>query len=467
MTDIKGYLYVTTSPADRKNKISTFASKKSERVFFSTRNTPTTISLTKTEANALFSRYETTIQSYIDIFKESNANTTSETNGRLAPNRFITDQSWSIRDNGSLAYAILSEDRQSIVDIIPIPIGRASYPDTPLSIASSNFLTPPESADEASAGDRLFGFITPNADSEARNGEATPSSSVRGRLQVGNVNTSQCRLYEGKTVPLPPLLSPKPSSARRFLTQTNGNSIQPIDDQMHLQPRRLYFQKDSQSLGRAAHPTHQRLLEASAENRALRPYTDPEKAFTKVESYILPGSRMEVTFRFEMLTEVELGILLWLLKPENLVPHSEQSGNRVGYLHLGMGKPLGYGAVRVQATACTLVSGEELSADYSDLSGTLGTESGVSIDSYPAPPGFDRFPWVKAFQRVAFGYRDGIKVRYMTRKENQKNNATDFESGLPKEGRAIEPRQLFASDDKQDLSSQPIRVPMSRMKEGS
>lgn len=464
---LKGYFYITTNPTDRKNQKTTFEGKKSERVFFTTRDKPVKIALTEQEADRLFSRYETTIQSYIDIYEDSKDGTTSETKDATVPNRFITDQSWSIRDNGSLAYAILSEDQQTIIDLIPIPIGRASYPDTPISIASTNFLTPPESASEASAADRLFGFITANAAAPASNGEATPSFSIRGRLQFSKVDTSQCRLYEGKAIPLPPLLAPKPSSARRFLTRKNGDNIQPIDDQTDLYPRHFYFQKNSQSLGRAAYPTHRRLIEPSTEKRALQPYANSEDTFSKVQSYILPGSKMKMTIRFEMLTKVELGILLWLLTPENLVPPSEQGSNRVGYLHLGMGKPLGYGAVKVEATECRLISGGELSANYSKLTGTLGTESTVSIDSYPPPARFDHFPWVKAFQRMAFGYSDGVEVRYMTRKENQQNNATNFESGLPKEGHAIEPRQLFWSDDEQDCSSQPICVPKPHEKEGN
>ena len=46
---------------------------------------------------------------------------------------------------------------------------------------------------------------------------------------------------------------------------------------------------------------------------------------------------MTMTIHFEMLTPLELSVLLWLLKPENLVPHSERGKGLVGYLHLGMG----------------------------------------------------------------------------------------------------------------------------------
>ena len=76
------------------------------------------------------------------------------------PNRFITDKSWSIADHGSLAYAILSDDQSEIIDLVPIPIGRASYADTPTALAKTNMLTPPASDTDASTADRLFGFTT-------------------------------------------------------------------------------------------------------------------------------------------------------------------------------------------------------------------------------------------------------------------------------------------------------------------
>ena len=167
---------------------------------------------------------------------------------------------------------------------------------------------------------------------------------------------------------------------------------------------------------------------------------------------------MTTTINFEMLTPLELSILLWLLKPENLVPHSERGKGLVGYLRLGMGKPLGYGTLRVEATALRLETGQQLATRYTQLAGCLGTETTSSIDHYQVPNGFDKFPWVQAFQRASFGYTDGIPVRYMTRKENQQNNATNFDDGYPKERRALEATQLFPSE-RHPSSGQPICIP--------
>lgn len=464
--NLTGYLYATTKANDRKEHRRTFTKKKSERVFFTLNHEPATIEVSADNAQRIFARYNNTIQSYIENHQEreqarkrrNNRNKTNEE--ELVPNRFITDTSWSIEDDGALAYAILSEDQQEIRDLIPITVGRASYIDSPEAIALANNLMPPQSATEASAADRLFGFTTFKREAHQHNFDVVSSFSIQGRLSFSKIDTSECRRYDGAPIALTPLLAPKPSSARRFLTQRDGTNVQPNNDNETHLARSSYFRVENQSLGRAAYPTHRRALKSTASGGTLRPYSNPEDAFTEVNSYILPGSKMTFNIRFEMLTSVELGILLWLLNPKNLVPQSERDEGKVGYLRLGMGKPLGLGTVKVEAIKCSLLNGQELAVGYQELKHVLGTESVVALDSYPVPANFEDHRWVQAFQRAAFGYSDGVEVRYMTRKENQRNNATDHNSGLPAHGCAIEPRQLFPSDE-QDQSPLPIHVTTS------
>lgn len=462
--NLTGYLYTTTHSEDRKSGKKTFTQKKSERIFFTLRQEPATIEVSADNAQRIFARYNNTIQSYIENHQEreqarkrrNNKNKTNEE--ELVPNRFITDTSWSIEDDGALAYAILSEDQQEIRDLIPITVGRASYIDSPEAIALANNLMPPQSATEASAADRLFGFTTFKREAHQHNFDVVSSFSIQGRLSFSKIDTSECRRYDGAPIALTPLLAPKPSSARRFLTQRDGTNVQPNNDNETHLARSSYFRVENQSLGRAAYPTHRRALKSTASGGTLRPYSNPEDAFTEVNSYILPGSKMTFNIRFEMLTSVELGILLWLLNPKNLVPQSERDEGKVGYLRLGMGKPLGLGTVKVEAVECKLVSGFALASDYRRLESVLGQGSIVPIDSYSVPAGFEDSCWVQAFQRAAFGYSDNVEVRYMTRKENQRNNATDSNTGDPMPKRAIEPRQLFLSGE-QHSSPVPIRVP--------
>lgn len=458
---LKGYLYTTTNPLDRKASKSTFKDKKSERIFFSFRETPQRIKLSQDKAKELFSRYENTVQSYRNMYKKQEKLASRKRQDKPIPNRFITDQSWSIADHGSLAYAILSDDQSEIIDLVPIPIGRASYVDTPTALAKTNMLTPPASDTDASTADRLFGFTTTLPSGEHNSNHHQPHYSLKGRLSFNSIDTSSCRRYKGTPIELEPLLEPKPSSARRFLTTYRGENIQPssknrAEDTTVLPIRRQdYFLDGKQSLGRATYPTHRAPLDLPYKDRRIRPVSPESEAFSIVESYILPGSQMTMTIHFEMLTSLELSILLWLLKPENLVPHSERGKGLVGYLRLGMGKPLGYGTLRVEATELRLQTGQQLATRYTQLDGCLGTETIRSIDHYQVPDHFEELRWVQAFQRASFGYTDGIPVRYMTRKENQQNNATNFDDGYPKEGRALEVTQLFPSPS----SGEPICVP--------
>ena len=458
---LKGYLYTTTNPLDRKASKSTFRDKKSERIFFSFRETPQRIKLSQDKAKELFSRYENTVQSYRSMYKKREEQASRKGQEKPIPNRFITDQSWSIADDGSLAYAILSDDQSEIIDLVPIPIGRASYADAPAALANTNMLTPPASDTDASTADRLFGFTTTLPSGEDNSNRHQPHYSLKGRLSFSDIDTSSCRRYKGTPIDLEPLLEPKPSSARRFLTTYIGENIQPsnierAEGTTKLPIRRQdYFLDGKQSLGRATYPTHRAPLDLPYEERRIRPLSPDSEAFSIVESYILPGSQMTMTIHFEMLTPLELSILLWLLKPESLVPHSERGKDLVGYLRLGMGKPLGYGTLKVEATELRLQTGQQLATHYTQLDGCLGTETISSIDHYQVPDRFEEFRWVKAFQRTSFGYTDGIPVRYMTRKENQQNNATNFDNGYPKEGRALEATQLFPSSS----SGEPICVP--------
>ena len=461
---LKGYLYTTTNPLDRKASKTTFKDKKSERIFFSFRETPQRIKLSQDKAKELFSRYENTVQSYRNMYENREELASRKGQDKPIPNRFITDQSWSIADHGSLAYAILSDDQSEIIDLVPIPIGRASYADTPTALAKTNMLTPPASDTDASAADRLFGFTTTLPSGGDNSNCNQPHYSLKGRLSFSSIDTSSCRRYKGTPIALEPLLEPKPSSARRFLTTYKGENIQPsnidrAEGTTELPIRRQdYFLAGKQSLGRATYPTHRAPLDFPYQERTIRPVSQDSEAFSIVESYILPGSQMTMTIHFEMLTPLELSILLWLLKPENLVPHSERGKGLVGYLHLGMGKPLGYGTLKVEATELRLQNGQQLATGYTQLDGCLGTETISSIDHYQVPDRFDTFPWVQAFQRASFGYTDGIPVRYMTRNENRQNNATNFDDGYPKDGRALEATQLFPSE-RNPSSGEPICVP--------
>lgn len=177
-----------------------------------------------------------------------------------------------------------------------------------------------------------------------------------------------------------------------------------------------------------------------------------------VDSWIKPGSILTCSLTFSNITRSELGALLWILNPRNLVPESERDDAKaVGFLKMGLGKPLGLGAIEVRATGLHVRTNEETAKRYESLDGCIGDEktTAANLSEYPLPfeENLLKTPWVRALQRSAFGYGDNIPVRYMTLSENKENNQTDFKTGRPKPGRAQSPASLAARDP------QPLKVP--------
>lgn len=227
--------------------------------------------------------------------------------------------------------------------------------------------------------------------------------------------------------------------------------------------RRSEYFRSGQYLGVAAHPVHRSILgsekfpaSATQAPRQEGVRQDNHQIHSVVKTWIRPGSVLCCRMRFENLTGNELAVLVWLLEPANLVPASEQNAekSKVGYLRVGLGKPLGLGAVEVRMAKDGLravsVGGDNgLSKAYQDLSGCLGL-SEVITD----PKGFSsvlnrfRFPWVEAFQRASFGYSDDKPVRHMLLNENQENNKVDS-NGKPKVG--LSPTDLFGEEDSKPL----------------
>ena len=82
----------------------------------------------------------------------------------------------------------------------------------------------------------------------------------------------------------------------------------------------------------------------------------------------MPGSRFRFEIRFENLAEWELGLLLWTLTLPEL--------NGKGAHHLGLGKPLGMGSVRLHLTQATVIERDER---YKDPF-SLGEETHTPVD---------------------------------------------------------------------------------------
>lgn len=391
----------------------------------------------------------------------------------------------------------------TVCEVLPTMVGRRAYRSSPRELAENQLVAPLKNRDEASPADRLFGYVVPETIDNAKGGDVA----YRGRIAVGPVDTSRAKLsHEEKK--LAPLLEPKVSSARRFLTDSGGAtprikrdnesaSIAPNDrkqevstkeekEEWRLRDRREYFQP-GQLLGTAAYPVYRepRVDETGFLRSATElPQLDLEQGNDDVritaKTWIETGSSLKCTLRFENLSKFELASLVWVLTPENLVPlearnrtenaeekakseagkgDGEEPVKPVGFLRIGLGKPLGLGAVEVRIAEGGLKAwrGRSLAKSYESLEACLGFGAKMRKPSKfslkklmrEIDPNrhldLDRLPWIQAMQRAAYGYDDGVEVRYMSMDENKANNQTNSKTGEPQEGRGLSPTDLCGS----------------------
>ena len=391
----------------------------------------------------------------------------------------------------------------AVCEVLPTMVGRRAYQKSPRELAENQLVAPPKNRDEASPADKLFGYVVPETMENAKGGDVA----CRGRVSFGQVDSSGVKVCR-KEKKLVPLLEPKVSSARRFLTDSGGATprikrdnesagIAPNDrkqevsakeekEEWRLLARREYF-GPGQLLGAAAYPVHREpqvdetgFLRSATELPQLDLEQGNDDVRITAKTWIKAGSSLKCTLRFENLSKFELASLVWVLTPENLVPlearnrtenaeekakseagkgDGEEPVKPVGFLRMGLGKPLGLGAVEVRIAEGGLKAwrGRSLAKSYESLEACLGFGAKMRKPSKfslkklmrEIDPNrhldLDRLPWIQAMQRAAYGYDDGVEVRYMSLAENKANNQTNSKTGEPQEGRGLSPTDLCGS----------------------
>ena len=313
-----------------------------------------------------------------------------------------------------------SIDDGKITGLTPSQVGRRTAPGSvsPAELAEAAEVAPAHSHKQASAADRMWGFVA-----DEKEEDADQAAAVRGRITIRPViptalPTGQqgwLRLPKGdaKGWILPTLASPKPSTGVPYLRTKTGAAL---DKAL---TRAQTFQPD-QVLIRKVYPTHRALLPA---RNANLPHATPLSGIkgpgeTAVGSYLAPGAVFRTTIAFEGLMAEELAVLVWLLTPRRLVPRSgkrrKASHSAVGYHRLGFGKPLGLGAVKIRATDVVVRDGAGLANRYRDLTGCLGCPPPEEYGRTPEqrldmvrdrlPQDFTQRLSVRAFVRAAYGW---------------------------------------------------------------
>ena len=474
-----GWFYSTTPDDLLKKGKTIFDSKLSERIFFCDEQNNIDVEIDPQAAET----YDRIIRSYsFDSQDPSSRRPTS-------PSRFVIDRAGNkdidpINHSGLLAYARLQDGK--VVELMPTQVGRRNYSQSPHSLAREQGVLPVACASEASPADRAFGFIA--KDAPLSSGQPNDHvSALRGRITISAVDASSV-IPEDKRIDLRPLLAPKTTSARRFLTDDTGSTISGR--------RRPGYYSEGDLLGAASYPFRRRdsssakkgdgrlsyatlgsyEAEVSEEIPNLNTETNPD-IYSTARTWIKRGSTFYCILRFEGLRRDELRMLIWVLDskllgkyaqcadPQESLEGSSAAPVVEGYLRLGMGKPFGLGLVQVTHTPLEIVktsSGADpdtfgLADDYESLEGCLGAPSDYAFD--PSENWNEAFlqeatsfyealsetPWCKAFLRSCVGYPGKTEVRYMKLSENKRNNKTD-KTGNPHKGCALAPRSL-ADDD--------------------
>ncbi|MEU7616633.1 RAMP superfamily CRISPR-associated protein [Micromonospora rifamycinica] len=242
--------------------------------------------------------------------------------------------------------------------LYPALIGRKPFPGAPVTSLPASH-RPATERTLLSPADRVFGWV--------RQGRDDDGVAHRGHLRVlpphcGDALRTDAIQKLDRPLTLVTLNSPKPSQFLFYLGDHDGG---PLRNARRHPSQGFPDAEDTRRLrGRKTYLTHAEVLDgaqdadtywmppAEEESDPLRPlriggrrryreYIAPagtsKDVATRVSSWVKPGVTFRLTLQVDNLSRMELAALLWLLS----LPHG-------ACLKLGLGKPLGFGAVQVE-----------------------------------------------------------------------------------------------------------------------
>jgi CRISPR-associated protein (TIGR03986 family) len=271
--------------------------------------------------------------------------------------RHITTNGEECLKDGDLCHAILRQGKSGweVQELYPVMITRRLYDRSPLELLPPS-LQPATALEQLSPADRVFGWVAQEADN------AADAPAYRSQVTVGRVTCvqddrirwfTQCRrnVYGPGAVNDPGLAlailgQPKPHQGRFYvgsregLAQASGGA----------KPQRGYH-ANNRLRGPKVYPHHRDLagnhwepqdnMTETADAHRFREYLrlsgERDSQNRSIQGWIEPETEFTFDLHVTNLTRVELAALVWLLTlPEN------------HYLRLGLGKPIGFGSVRVE-----------------------------------------------------------------------------------------------------------------------
>jgi CRISPR-associated protein (TIGR03986 family) len=329
---------------------------------------------------------------------------------------------------GSLCYARVVDSgggSRRVVALFPVCISRELHPLAPSSLLDAS-LQPAVRRDALSPADRVFGWVNPDG-----------HGAYRGQLRVGPVrcvSEDAIEPFADPGLPLNILGQPKPQQARFYVAQDrDGRALLPgaakptaFAPGKGLRGRKCYPHDPGVTGSTAAAywdpaPAGADDPTQIAVNGRFREYLRPlgrRGTRDNQNKSTLGWVRIGTTFTFALdvinLSLVELGALLWTLRPDD------------GFFHrLGGGKPLGFGSVQMDVTGTELRDGRgwcdyyltlgdaPAAADFDDLRARAVEAFKAAVGSaYGRAGGFHDVAFVRAFLASGHGFDDGLPVHY-------------------------------------------------------
>lgn len=287
-------------------------------------------------------------------------------------------------------------------------------------------LIPPALRDPAviDFAEALFGYV--RSDEELNALKPRPKQGEKGRAYAGRVLVTNAELNPGQSdIWLPAdeqdgtlvpriLASPKPTSFQHYLTQHAPDNKTELDHydspNTVLRGHKMYWAKGDLTADelRAKHPDEDRTVPQQAKSQFyfdndLRRWRvkDSSKQHTRLRP-VRSGKTFTFRIYFDCLSAVELGALEWALR----LP-----GPARPYCHrLGMGKPLGMGAVSLEPTlhlikpmdryGKLLVGGDSWALGHDEIASSAGYTSHFEEHVLSRLPEAVRAPTLTGVERI-------------------------------------------------------------------
>ncbi|MEM9943148.1 MAG: TIGR03986 family CRISPR-associated RAMP protein [Planctomycetota bacterium] len=266
-------------------------------------------------------------------------------NNEIAPETYIPSQpdgtaekpafSRHLYDDNSIefpiyCYASVADDDRygyKIEKLHPVMVSRVLFDRSPLDCLPES-LRPATAINQLSPADRMFGWV--NQDSELAENES--EASYRSQVRVSSVRcitraSDAVTIFDSpKTLAI--LAQPKPQQGRFYLGDQDGHPHASDGRSKKL----VGYTGTNRIRGPKVYPHHATGIE---EEHA---YSDDQTNQNRtIEGYVSAGTEFEFDIDVINASAVEIGALLWLLAlPEK------------SYFRLGLGKPLGFGSVRLE-----------------------------------------------------------------------------------------------------------------------